>query len=415
MTNIVFTTPILEHPAAGGPQLRIENSIKALSRIAKVHVVSRVPKATLGGNKAEAYYLGYATTLQYAPSAHPPSFCFRLCRKLIRLVCNEQYSLHFAVDKDAAYLCKVLKEAKSNILWCGFGNISYSLIKAVRTRMPHVQIVCDTDSVWSRFVLRELEVETDPTRREAILAEGTAKEAEERLSVDMCDVTTAVSEVDASYFRSIAKHPARVHVFSNVIDMDSYTEDVPSALGIDRPSLFLGGSYGHDNSPMDRAAAWVIEHVMPRVRDVITDAQLYLVGRGSERWQERVASMPWVTATGKVPSVLPYLCHAKVSLVPLMFESGTRFKILESGAIGVPIVSTTLGAEGIPVENGKHLLIADDPESFAAAIIGIIQNGTLGASLAENCKALVQEHYSISALECEGQDILGFLHESTIC
>lgn len=109
---------------------------------------------------------------------------------------------------------------------------------------------------------------------------------------------------------------------------------------------------------------------------------------------------------GRVDSVMPYLGNADVALVPLKFESGTRFKILEAGACGVPIVSTTLGAEGIPVVDGVHLLLADDAESFADAVVRVISDQRLAASLAANCSELVRENYGLDALRREAVLIL---------
>jgi glycosyltransferase involved in cell wall biosynthesis len=118
---------------------------------------------------------------------------------------------------------------------------------------------------------------------------------------------------------------------------------------------------------------------------------------------------PNVTVTGRLESVLPYLCNTDVALVPLKFESGTRFKILEAGACKVPLVSTTLGAEGIPVVDGEHILIADDPMSFADAIIRLLENRSLANRLAVNCQDLVKEKYSVETLLLEAKRILGYL------
>jgi len=95
--------------------------------------------------------------------------------------------------------------------------------------------------------------------------------------------------------------------------------------------------------------------------------------------------------------------------VPLKFESGTRFKILEAGACRVPLVSTTLGAEGIPVVHDKDILIADDPVDFAAAIVRILEEPKLGRRLADNCYQLVAANYSVEALVNEAEAILEYL------
>jgi len=101
-------------------------------------------------------------------------------------------------------------------------------------------------------------------------------------------------------------------------------------------------------------------------------------------------------------------------LVPLFFESGTRFKILEAGATGIPIVSTTLGAEGLPVKDGVHLLIADSPEEFALAVNKILCSPELSRTLSANCKSLIFEKFSIQSLAIEAREIINSLGKSNV-
>jgi glycosyltransferase involved in cell wall biosynthesis len=262
--------------------------------------------------------------------------------------------------------------------------------------------------VWSRYVLRELPHQADPAKREAIEREGRAKEAEERAWVDLCDITTAVSEVDADYYRSIARDPGRIQVFSNAIDVHQYETIPPAPADLSHPSIYLAGSFGHPDSPMDTACRWVLEEVLPLVKERVRGIHFYVVGRNSEVSFADVQD-PAVVVKGKVPSVLPYLCHADVALVPLKFESGTRFKILEAGACGIPLVSTVLGAEGLPVVDNEHLLLADEASTFAEAIIRMINDRPLATRLANNCRDLVRESYSVESLRREATRILGLL------
>jgi glycosyltransferase involved in cell wall biosynthesis len=106
---------------------------------------------------------------------------------------------------------------------------------------------------------------------------------------------------------------------------------------------------------------------------------------------------------------MPHLCYADVAIVPLRFESGTRFKILEAAACGIPIVSTTLGAEGLAVSHGEDILIADRPRSFADSIIRLIKDRDFALRVAKNLKTLVYEKYSLKSLTQEGQRILEYL------
>ena len=403
MAAILFTSPVLEHPAAGGPQLRIENSIKALSKLARLDIISRSPLSVTGGQAALDFYRAYAGELHVAPSARGLS-ANRYVRKTQRLL---RAAGGRDANADANFIVSHARRRNIGLIWFGYGNISFPLIKAVKSLAPDIKVICDTDSVWSRFVLRELPYARG-VRRIRIERSGRAKEIEERAWVDLCDITTAVSEVDAAYYRSIARDPARVRVFSNVIDLASYAQPPAPPVDLKKPCIYLAGTFGHRHSPMDTAARWVIEEVLPLVRQRIPELHFYIVGTGSERTLDYVEGPrdPQITVTGKLPSVLPYLCHADVALVPLKFESGTRFKILEAGACAVPLVSTTLGAEGLPVVSGHELLLADQSGEFAAAIVRLIENKTLASTLAENCRDMVRRHFSVETLAVEAAGIL---------
>lgn len=398
--RILFTSPVLEHPAAGGPQLRIENSIKALARVSEIDIISRSPPSITGGDSATTFFKQYCTEYHLAPSARSLS-ANRYVRKLQTLASD---ALGTAVRRDLAFFIDHIERREIDLVWFGYGNISYPLISALKRRFPKLKMVCDTDSVWSRFILRELPYARG-IRRLQIARAGAKKEREEREWVRLCDLTTAVSAVDADYYRSIAPSPDKVAIFSNVIDVETYANPPGPPADFRRPSIFLAGTFGHYHSPMDTAARWMLEDVLPIVRQLIPDAHFYIVGNRSDMMFGHVRD-PNVTVTGKLPSVLPYLCNVDVSVVPLKFESGTRFKILEAGACSIPIVSTTLGAEGIDVADGAHLLLADDAPGFAEAICRIIVDKTLAARLAGACNQLVVDRYSVDQLEREAKLIL---------
>lgn len=396
--KILFTTPVLEHPPAGGPELRIENSIKALTRLGDVWIASRLREKWIGGPAAREFYTGLAHRFDYSPSARQSeNFVIRNLQKL--------YYRFLRPNADADWLLKLFDAERMDLIWFGYGNISWPLIREIKRRRPGIRVVCDTDSVWSRFILRELDVETSPARRAVIEREGRAKEIEERDWTNLCDATLAVSDVDADYYRAIAADPSRVHVFSNVIDLDTYKAAPEPAPGFRHPSIYLAGTFGHANSPMDRAARWMLDEVLPLVHAEMPDVHFYIVGKNSDVTLAD-ARGPNVTVTGRLPSVLPYLVPADVILVPLKFESGTRFKILEAGACRKAVVSTTLGAEGIPVTDGQDILLADEPRDFANAILRLLRDPEQGKKLGAGLEALVRRDYSVDTLERQGREIL---------
>ncbi len=332
--KILYTTPVLEYPPAGGPQLRVENSIKALSQVCDLSIISRSPPELSGGDQAEEHFRRYCQEFHVSPFAQGLSRN-RYLRKLQRIVFGLAGS---EARSEARYILEHVDKQGIDVLWFGFGNISFRLIREIRRHRPHLKIVCDTDSVWSRFILRELPY-AKGFRRFYVKWAGLRKAKEESQWVDLCDVTTAVSEVDAQYYRALAADRSRIHIFSNVIDVASYDSKPPLPIHFRYPSMYLAGTFGHPNSPMDKAAKWMLDEVLPKIRNVLPEVHFYIVGTNSDRMLGHIDD-PHITVTGKLPSVLPYLCHVDVALVPLQFESGTRFKILEAGACAIPVVST---------------------------------------------------------------------------
>lgn len=398
--KILFTTPIIEHPAAGGPQLRIENSIKALARVSDLYVVSRSTKRNTGGDKAVEFYSSLVKSFSLAPSVSNLSNN-RYINKLQRTIRSVRKP---ALDQDVDYLVKIIEKECIKIVWFGYGNISFDLIKLFKKVKPEIKIICDTDSVWSRFILRELPYETDEKRIAKIKAEGLAKEKEEQEWVNLCDITTAVSEVDADYYKGLATDKSRIMLFSNVIDINSYSDKVSKPTHVKSPNIYLAGSFG-PQSAMDKAARWFIKDIYPIIKKEIPELHFYIIGRGSKETLIDIEDDS-ITILGKVNSVLPYLKHTDVSLVPLKFESGTRFKIMEAAACKIPIVSTELGAEGIPVTNEIDILIADEPNEFAQAVIKLIKNKDFSKTIAANCFSLISKNNSVESLTFEAKEIL---------
>ncbi len=377
MAKILFSTPELEYPPRGGPKLRIENSIKALSKIADLIIVSRVPFQKMGGDPAVSFYKKY-------------------CKKFL-----------FLTNMDAKYTAKKLMEISSSedvdLIWLGYGNISYEILHNLKILKCKKPIVVDTDSVWSRFELRGLPFKNDFQEKLIVFVKGWIKRWEEYWGTKVANVTTSVSPFDSEYYRIFSQRNNSVKVFSNVIDMSSY-EDTPDSSSIKKPCIYLAGTFG-PSSPMEEAALWMIEKVLPLVLKKLPNIHFYIVGVGATEEMQKKAPRN-VTITGGVHSVLAYLCHADLAVVPLKYESGTRFKIMEAAACRVPIISTALGAEGIPVRDRHDIMIADTPEDFANAIVEVVKDPELAKKLSENCYQLISQQYSISAAVKQAENII---------
>ena len=159
------------------------------------------------------------------------------------------------------------------------------------------------------------------------------------------------------------------------------------------PTILFQGSFHYD--PNIDGVDWLIDEVAPFLWGELPDAQIRLVGTTSPRVEKRHGP-PAVTVAGRVPDMDPELARADVAVVPLRIGSGTRLKILESFAHRIPVVSTTVGADGLDVEDGVHLLLADRPEEFARACRRLIEDRVLARRLVDAAERRYLERYEWS-------------------
>jgi glycosyltransferase involved in cell wall biosynthesis len=181
---------------------------------------------------------------------------------------------------------------------------------------------------------------------------------------------------------------ANVAVIPNTYPRPTRPVGNPSDVG--PPVVLFQGSL--DYPPNIDGAEWLVTTVAPRIRAVVPETEVRLVGQAATS-VKRLHRAGVLTVVGQVPSMEHELARASVAVVPVRFGSGTRVKILESFAHRVPVVSTTIGAEGLDVEDDVHLLLADDPEEFAAAVVRLLRDPPLRVRLTEAARSLYLAHY----------------------
>jgi glycosyltransferase involved in cell wall biosynthesis len=206
------------------------------------------------------------------------------------------------------------------------------------------------------------------------------------------DVCIAVSKDDAEYLGE-EYGIANVLVVPNGVDCAAFA---PPEDNVRNPYelLFMGGLH---YAPNLDAVNWLAAEIFPEIRKQIPQMTCTLVGPGAEKHQERL-ERAGLQVLGLVPDVRPYLHRATAMVVPLRAGGGTRVKILEAMAAGLPVISTHLGAEGLGLRHEEHVLYADQPEEFATAAKRLVSDPPLWSRLAENGMRLVQEKYDWSAL-----------------
>ncbi|MDQ6796971.1 MAG: glycosyltransferase [Actinomycetota bacterium] len=159
----------------------------------------------------------------------------------------------------------------------------------------------------------------------------------------------------------------------------------------DGPTIVFTGALS--TGPNVDGVGWFCSEVFPLVRAVLPQATVAVVGARPSAVVRRLDDLDGVTVTADVASTLPYLDGARVAVVPLRIGSGTRLKALEAMAAGRPVVGTSVGLAGLGVEDGRHALVADDAEGFAAAVVRLVGDDAGARRLAGEARRLIEDHY----------------------
>jgi glycosyltransferase involved in cell wall biosynthesis len=155
--------------------------------------------------------------------------------------------------------------------------------------------------------------------------------------------------------------------------------------------VFLGPTYMFPNKD---AIEFFLGDIWPSVRATNPDASLHLIGKCRPEDKRRYEEHSGVTCLGYVSDVRPHLLEASCCIAPLRIGGGTRLKILDYWALGRPVVSTTIGAEGLVTEEGSNILLRDDAVGFGEAVRDVLMHHDLREKLARGARNTAEEHYS---------------------
>jgi glycosyltransferase involved in cell wall biosynthesis len=287
-----------------------------------------------------------------------------------------------------------LGEKRCDIAVCDF--LSASLNFPVRLTVPSVLFQHNVEAVlWRRLA----ETEKAPWRKLAYGIEAAKMARYEKNAIGRFDHVIAVSQRDRDEMLKMDPR-CRITVVPTGVDTEQYRA-APSAAG-EPPIVVFTGSM--DWEPNIDAVEYFCRQIWPSVLMDFPSARFQIVGRNPHASVRRLAT-PSVEVTGMVPSVIEYLRAATIVVVPLRVGGGTRLKIFEAMAMGKAVVSTSIGAEGLDLTPGRDLLIADNPESFAAGIIGLLRNPDLRRNY-EQAAAAVAARYDWSEIALEFAEVL---------
>lgn len=263
----------------------------------------------------------------------------------------------------------------------------------------HVPIVGDTHNVEFDVLRRTASHADRALLRHYARRQWPATRREERRCGEAVDLVLATSTRDQNVFeRELGLR--RVAVVPNGIDLTEFT---PSPHAPVPDTILFSGLMSY--FPNQQAIRWFLREVFPTVLRGRPAARLVVAGADPPRWLRALAG-PNVEVTGWVPDIRPFVAGAAVVIAPLLIGGGTRVKILEALAMARPMVSTSLGAEGLHLAHGASALLADDAAGFADAILAILREPRLAHHLASSGQRHVADHFDWNRIGETAQTLL---------
>jgi glycosyltransferase involved in cell wall biosynthesis len=260
--------------------------------------------------------------------------------------------------------------------------------------------VMDRSRVDLLFQTEELSVLKLGTKERLLRCENLWKLARyERKVARSLAATIVCGPDDEKFSRAYIGASAEIKVLANGVDETFFDRAKFPPLPASDPTILFCGAM--DYSPNVSGLQWYFRECDPLLRGRLPSRRVLIVGKNPLPEVLAFGEIPGVTVTGEVPDVRPFYQQAWVQMVPLLIGGGTRLKIVESLCLGTPVVSTTIGAQGLDLRHGEHLLLADESADFARALGDLLGDPPLRMRLAEAGRSQVLARYTWRQLGLE--------------
>jgi sugar transferase (PEP-CTERM/EpsH1 system associated) len=384
--NILWLKTELLHPVDKGGRIRTYQMLRELKR------EHRITYLTLDDGDAAADAVEradeYCDELVRIPLRTAPK---RSTGFYVELLRNLASSLPYAISKYRSEAMRdaivdVARKSEAEVIVCDFLAPAVNVPALDRLPCPVVLFQHNVEaSIWERHA----RVATNPLAKLYFREQWRRMRSFERAQCRRFDHVVAVSRRDMEVFRS-QYGASGVSEVPTGVD----TEYFHPKGGV-RPQpydLVFTGSM--DWLPNEDAMVFFTEAILPRIREAVPGVTLTVVGRNPSPRLLAVADHDRaVRMTGSVPDVRPFIERAALFIVPLRIGGGTRLKIYEAMAMAKPVVSTSIGAEGLPVRDGEDIVLADTPEAFASAAIRLLTDARSADALGRRAAATVRAEF----------------------
>lgn len=377
--NILMVSAPLPHPAWGA-SARNYHLLKALACQHSVSLLSLVDSAAAGVYSDLSLLKDLTRSVKVIAR---PIFYAKRWQQLMSLARGKSYFLNL-------YILREMQDALDAILARDhYDLVVFESVLLAGYRVPDkVKVVIDQHNIEHELLQRTYRYETVWSRKWYNWLEGSFLKSGEIERCQRADVVLVTSEREHLLLKSMLPRSV-IRVVPNGADIQTFQSASPEE-EIPNQIIFTGTM---DYYPNIAAALFFAQQCWPLIQARVPGVTWQIVGRRPPPEVQRLAELPGITVTGFVPDVQPYLSRSAVAIAPLQIGSGTRLKILEAFAMQKAVVSTTVGCEGLSVKSGKHLLVADQPEAFALAVVELLHNPSTRIALGSAGRALVEAEY----------------------
>ena len=370
-------------PPDTGGKIRSYNILRQLVKRHKVTLFTFYRKYDGDGHSELAHLFHQVVCVPLPlPASHTFSEAALYARNLLTL---QPYSIaKFCRPQVAGELRDLLRDYAFDVVVCDFVNAG-----GVIPWELSVPKILFTHNVEAQIWWRHYQNARNPLWRAVSWLEYNAMNRTEQAYVKLADHVLAVSEADRDHFSHFID-ASKITVIPTGVDIDFFQPDSRQPEG---KTLVFTGSM--DWIPNEDAMLYFLKAIFPHIQQQVPDVALWIVGRRpSERLMTVAAQESGVRVTGQVDDIRPYVRDAAVYVVPLRIGGGTRLKIFEAMAMGKAVVSTAIGAEGLPVQQGDNIFLADQPKEFANKVVALLKDPQYRMSLGVAARQLVEEKYS---------------------
>ena len=369
MARLLLLTPQLPYPPHQGTSLRNYHMLKALAQENTITLLSfnEVDKDT-DISPLENY-------CRVLPPIPAPIRSQRSRLKQLFTSALPDIALRLKSTEFAAALNAIIRSDQFDVVQVeGIELASY--IRQIKRAAPRAKIVLDCHNAETELQRRAQAIDLrNPSRWLAAIYSSIQISRLARFeawAMQSSDAILAVSKSDRAHLSAMlpSNHDG-IAVIPNTIDIAEYDRLPAQSPKITYDLVFTGKM---DYRPNIDGVLWFAEAVWPALRKLRPTITWAIVGQKPHPRLDVLREIDGITITGFVPQIQPYLAGASIYIVPLRIGSGTRLKILEAMAIGLPIVSTRIGAEGFDVINGKELILSESPEEWGESILNLLAN-----------------------------------------